>query len=130
MGDHLGHLVPPGRLRRPHLEQGLLAALEHGRFTAGIGVPSAPTRYVVSMHPADRAWLDPELQDILARVLERHAERVGLLVVGGVQVEFETRPELEQGRPQFWAGFVEDDLLVLADANAAAEVFAAHPIKR
>lgn len=97
--------------------------MDQHRFVAGLGVPSVPTRYVVRLNPADRAWLEPDTEDRLARALARHAEASGLLIIGDLEVEFEADPAAAAGRPSFWAGFVEDDLLVLADPSAAIQVF-------
>ena len=103
--DHLGHLIPAGRLRRPHLEQGLRSAMNKRRAA------ETPSRFVVAMHPADLAWLDPTLPDLLARSLQAAAGAPRSLVV-----EFEAKASLSQGCPQFWAGFAGDDLLVLAES--------------
>lgn len=94
------------------------------RRTAAGQVPSIPTRYVVAMHPADLAWLDPTLPDVLAREMQRHPERTGAPEIGELSVEFEADKRLEQGRPRFWAGFAGDDLLVLANVDVAAAVSA------
>jgi hypothetical protein len=94
--DHLGHLVPPGRVRRPQLEQGLRLALERS---------PAATRLVVTLNPSDRAWLDPYLEDDLARALRAH-----------VSIEFEANDAVPPGVPQFWAG--TGDVLVLAGEPA------------
>jgi hypothetical protein len=109
--DRLGHLVPPGRLRRPALEAGLAASIEQ----MGRGRRTSPTRYVVAMHPADLAWLDPTLPDLLERSLSQRAP---------ITIEFRSDPALEQGCPQFWAGIAGQDLLLLvtADVNAPSPV--------
>lgn len=124
LDDPLGHLVPPGSLRPSDLLADLVEVMERHRFLAGIGVPSVPTRYAVRMNPADRAWLDPTTEDELARALTAHAERMGALVVGAIEVELRSDPGAALGRPSYWAGFAEDDLLVLADPSAATDVFA------
>ncbi len=110
--DHLGHLVPPGRVRRPHLEHGLTTAMRRLRTNRTV-----PTRYVVSMHPSDLAWLDPYLPELLARSLART-----LAKPREITVEFEPDADLEPGRPRFWAGFAGDDLLVLSNADVKADV--------
>lgn len=124
LDDPLGHLVPPGTLGLSDIESGLIAAMDQHCYTAGIGLPSVPTRYVVRMNPADRAWLDPTTEDVLARALTRHAEAAGVLLLGDLEIEFRADPQAQLGRPSFWAGYTEGDLLVLADPNAALRVFA------
>jgi len=123
--DHLGHLVPPGEMTTADLERALVEAMDRSRFAAGLGIPSIPTRYVVRLHPADRAWLDPSTEDALARALGRHAEAAGHLIVGDLEVEIEAHFGTALRRPSVWAGFAETDLLVLASPRAAADVFAA-----
>lgn len=125
LDDHLGHLIPPGRLARATIESGLISAMEQHRFLAGHGIPSTPTSYVVTMHPADRAWLSPDTEDEVTRALTRHAERARLLIVGEIAVRFEADATIAQGKPAFWAGFAEHDLLVLAGPKAALDVFTA-----
>jgi hypothetical protein len=102
----------------------LIEAMDEHRWSAGHGVPSAPTRFVVRMNPADRAWLDPGTEDRLARALERHAESTGLLLVGPISVDLECDLATALGRPRYCAGFAEHDLLVLAHPAAALDVFA------
>lgn len=121
--DHLGFLVPPSMLTEGAVASSLFSMMDQKRFRAGLGIPSIPTRYVVTMNPADRAWLNPFAEDRIAAALTRHAESCGLLIVGDVVVEFECDDAVAQGMPRYWAGFAEDDLLVLADPTAAAEVF-------
>jgi hypothetical protein len=122
--DHLGHLVPPGRLTFGDLRDRLFETMYARRFLAGHGIPSVPTRYVVAMNTADRAWLDPTTEDRLSRALTEHAESAGWLLVGPLEVEIECDMTVEQGRPRTWAGFRDDDLLVLAGPKAALDVFA------
>lgn len=122
LDDPLGHLIPPGALAYPALERGLIESMERRKYLAGHGVPSVPTRYVVRMSPADRAWLDPTTEDLLARALTRYAERADYLIVGSIEVELEVEPSAMSGRPTFWVGFVDEDLLVLG-ARAALDVF-------
>lgn len=124
LDDPLGHLVPPGSLHPAQIERELAEAMEQRRFLAGHGVASVPTRYVVSMHPSDRAWLSPFTEDRAARALARHADRAGHLIVGEISVEFESDPDARPGKPSYWVGFSEGDLLVLASPRAAATVFA------
>jgi hypothetical protein len=123
--DHLGHLVPPSEVTEADLEHALVEAMDRSRFAAGLGIPSVPTRYVVRLHPADRAWLEPSTEDILARALARHAEDAGYLIVGDLEIELEAHFGTALRRPTVWAGFAETDLLVLASPRAAADVFAA-----
>jgi len=125
--DTLGYLIPPGQLRPSGIEQLLATAMERKRFTAGLGVPSVPTRYVVAMNPSDRAWLGPGIEDQLARALERHAEETGLLIIGPLEVEFDCDADLAPGRPRVWCGFAGEDLLVLAGPEAALDVFTRAP---
>lgn len=120
----LGHLVPPGKLDARAIRTALFAALDRQRFLAGIGIPSAPTRFVVAMHPSDRVWLPPATEDDCARVLAARAEASRMLMVGPIEVRFEVDPARPLGDPAVWVGFAETDLLVLADPSAAAEVFA------
>lgn len=122
--DLLGHLVPQGELSVGDVETGLVEAMLGRRFLAGLGVPSVPTRYVVHMDPSDRVWMPPGAEDRMARALVRAAETAGYLIVGLPLVEFVADPRLSPGRPTYWAGFAEEDLLVLADPRAAAQVFA------
>lgn len=124
LDDRLGHLIPRGALSLERIERALIDAAEHHRYLAGHGVPSIPTRYVVRMSPADRAWLGPDSEDLLARAVESHADRSGSVVMGTVQVSFRPDPIVHPGRPQVWAGFTESDLLVLSSPRAAVEVFA------
>ena len=124
LDDPLGHLIPPGTLTEAEISRGLIDAMDRKRFSAGLGVPSVPTRFVVTMHPSDRAYLDPRAEDRMADALARHADRSGWLVLGSIDVEFRIDRDLQVGRPRFWVGFAETDLLVLADADAAAAVFA------
>lgn len=121
--DPLGHLVPPGALEPDRMERDLGDLLDRRLFAGGFGVPSVPTRFVVRMNPADRAWLAAGLEDRLARALERRAERAGALVVGEIDVAFESEPDAMRGRPSYWAGYAERDLIVL-DAGSALQVFA------
>lgn len=122
--DHLGYCIPPGSLTLDRIERALIVSLDRQRFSAGHGVPSMPTRYIVRMNPADRAWLPPASEELLARALESYADRTGSLVVGSVRIGFRPDPLVHPGRPQVWAGFTEDDLLVLSSPRAAAEIFA------
>lgn len=122
--DLLGYLIPPGSVRASDIERGLLGAMEQRRFVAGLGVPSVPTRYVVGLHPADRAWLDPCLEEDLAGRLARRAEQAGYLILGDIEVELEPDGDVAMGRPRYWAGFSGGDLMVLAGPEAALEVFA------
>lgn len=122
--DALGHLVPPGALTFDALITGVIDSMEQRRYSSGHGIPSVPTRYVVTMNPADRAWFDPSTEDRVASALHRAAERAGFLVIGGIEVAFETDAATAPGRPLFWAGFAEDDLLVLAGPSAVVDVFA------
>ena len=124
LDDPLGHLVPPGLLRADAIEAGLITAMEQNRFASGLGIPSVPTRYVVRMNPSDRAWLEPDTEDVLARAIARYAERAGYLIIGELAVEFAVEPDAALGRPSFWAGFAEDDLLVLAAPSAALQIIA------
>lgn len=124
LDDRLGHLIPGSALTLDRLERTLVQASAQHRYLAGHGVPSIPTRYVVRMSPADRAWLGPNSEDLLARAVESHADRSGALVVGTVDVAFKSDPMIHPGRPQVWAGFAEDDLLVLSSPRAAVEIFA------
>lgn len=121
--DALGHLIPPGRLRPSSIEQLAAEAMSARRFSAGIGVPSVPTRYVIAMHPADRAWLSPWTEDEIARTLEHRAEEAGMLLLGPVEVEFRIDATLPIGEPRVWCGFAGEDLLVLAGPEAALQVF-------
>lgn len=123
-GDRLGHLIPPGTLALERLENLLIQAAASDRFLAGHGIPSIPTRFVIRMAPSDRAWLGPHAQDLLARAIESHADRSGALILGAVEVGFRSDPMIHPGHPQVWAGFAEDDLLVLSSPRAAAEIFA------
>ena len=123
--DHLGHLVPRGLLTLSGLGRDLVETMTRRRYLAGHGIPSVPTRYVVSMHTGDRAWFAPDAEDVLARMLTAHAEAAGYLLVGELAVEFECDDSVEQGAPGYWAGFCDDDLLVLAGPKAALDVFAA-----
>lgn len=125
--DPLGHLIPPGTLREDQIERALLEAMEAKRFSAGLGVPSVPTRYVMTMHPSDRAYLDPRTEDRMAAALERRAGEAGWLLLGPVEVGFRIDAALAVGRPRTWVGFTDTDLLVLADAEAAAQVFLNSP---
>lgn len=124
LDDPLGHLVPPGLLTSEAIERLLIRAMDQRRFSGGHGVPSVPTRYVMTMHPADRAWLDPRTEDRMARVLARRAEQTGQLIIGRIQVEFRAEDGLALGKPRTWVGFAEDDLLVLASPAAVLDVFA------
>lgn len=123
--EHLGHLIPPGSLSPGVIERELIAAMDARRFMAGLGVPSVPTRYVVSMNPADRAWLDPTTEDALERSLAAHAERAGYLILGRIELTFRGDKRIPMGKPSVWIGFAEGDLLVLSNADAAADVFSA-----
>jgi hypothetical protein len=122
--DRLGHLIPASTLTLERLEGALIQAAANHRFLAGHGIPSIPTRFVIRMAPADRAWLGPHSEDLLARAVESHADRTGSLVVGSVDVAFRPDPMIHPGHPQIWAGFTEDDLLVLSSPRAAVEIFA------
>lgn len=122
--DHLGHLIARGTLSRDDLTRGLIETMTQRRYLAGHGIPSVPTRYVVSMHTGDRAWFAPDTEDLLVRTLTAHAERAGYLLIGGLEVELECDDALEQGAPTYWAGFRDTDLLVLAGPKAALDVFA------
>ena len=102
--------------------------MERKRFTAGLGVPSVPTRYVVAMNPSDRAWLGPGTEDRLARALERRAEEAGSLMLGSIEVEFDCDADLAPGRPRVWCGFAGEDLMVLAGPEAALDVFTRTPV--
>ncbi|MDX1448422.1 MAG: FhaA domain-containing protein, partial [Acidimicrobiia bacterium] len=88
LDDPLGHLIPPGTLTEAEISRGLIDAMDRKRFSAGLGVPSVPTRFVVTMHPSDRAYLDPRAEDRMADALARHADRSGWLVLGSIDVEF------------------------------------------
>ncbi|MFN2613694.1 MAG: FhaA domain-containing protein [Actinomycetota bacterium] len=120
----LGALVPPGRVAPGQILSGLVEVMESRRYFAGHGVPSVPTRYVVGLHPADRAAFTPLIEERLARALTNYAERSGFLIVGDLTVELEPDHDTVHGRPVFWAGFSDDDLLVLSSPRAAASVFA------
>lgn len=122
--DPLGYLIPPARLHPSLIEHSLASAMDQKRYTSGIGVPSAPTRYVVAMNPADRAAQPPGTEDRLARALERRADADGMLILGPVEVEFSCEPDLQLGRPRVWCGYAGENLLVLAGADAALEIFA------
>lgn len=125
--DPLGYLIPPGRLFPSGIEQLLATTMEGKRFTAGLGVPSVPTRYVMSMNPSDRAWLAPGTEDAIARALERRADAAGLLLLGPIEVEFDCDADLAPGRPRVWCGFAGEDLMVLAGPEAALEVWTRAP---
>ncbi|MFA5890074.1 MAG: FhaA domain-containing protein [Actinomycetota bacterium] len=107
------------------VEEALVEVMLGRRFLAGLGVPSVPTRYVVHMEPSDRVWMPAGAEDRMARALVRAAETAGFLIVGLPVVEFIADPRIASGHPTYWAGFAEEDLLVLADPHAAVEVFAA-----
>ena len=119
----MGHLVPPGTLSPVKLEGMLIEAMDDRRFMAGLGVPSVPTRYVVSMNPADRAWFDPRAEERLSAALAEHAENAGYLILGDIVVQLRADRRLALGRPYVWIGFAEGDLLVLANPSAATSVF-------
>ena len=120
----LGSLIPPGRVGPSLLLSHLVSVMEGKTYLAGHGVPSVPTRYVVGLHPADRAAIPPVAEERLARALTDYAERSGFFIVGDLTVELEPDPETAQGRPVVWAGFTDDDLLVLSSPRAATTVFA------
>ena len=121
--DHLGFLVPPGLVTEGFLFDGLRDAMTHYRFPSSGGGTSVPTRYVVTLHPADRGWLNPYAEDRLAGALRRHADRSGLHVDDEVVVELECDDSLAPGRPRYWAGFGGDDLLVMRTPGARVETF-------
>jgi len=125
--DGLGHLIPPGQLQPSSIEQLAAEAMSARRFSAGIGVPSVPTRYVVAMHPADRAWLSPWTEDQIARALERRADEAGMLLLGRVEVEFRIDDTQPIGQARVWCGFAGEDLLVLASPEASLQVFEQTP---
>jgi hypothetical protein len=120
----LGHLIPPGALSPGRLERELVETMDRHRFLGGFGVPSAPTRYVVRMNPADRVQFSPYTEDRLARALARHAETAGVLLLGPLEVELVADADLARGTCAAWAGFGDRDLLVLAAPKAALDVFA------
>lgn len=124
LDDPLGHLIPPGSLTPEQIERALIEAMDSRRFAAGLGVPSVPTRYVVTMNPSDRAHLDPTTEDDMAAALARHADGTGSLILGEIVVEFRADPDMALGRPRVWVGFADVDLLVLHSPDAAAQVFA------
>jgi hypothetical protein len=124
LDDPLGHLIPPGSLTPEQIERLLIEAMDSRRFAAGLGVPSVPTRYVVTMNPSDRAHLDPTTEDQIAGALARHADAAGSLILGELVVEFRSDADMAMGRPRVWVGFSDVDLLVLHSPDAAAQVFA------
>ncbi|HEX9775827.1 MAG TPA: FhaA domain-containing protein [Actinomycetota bacterium] len=121
--DHLGHLIPRGSVGERAIRRALIEVMDRERYRSGNGVPAIPTRYVVRMHPADRAWFDPATESRLALELTTRAQDVGLLQIGEVTVELRADPRLVPGCPTYWCGFGEGDLLVLADPSAALDVF-------
>lgn len=121
--DPLGHLVPPGQLLPAQVIDAVTAAIDAHRFRAGIGVPSVPSRLVVRMHPADRAWLPAGFQTALAERATAHADRVGMLVLDGLQVGIQTDAACEPGTLSVHAAYGERDLVVLRDPAAALSVF-------
>lgn len=121
--DPLGHLVPPGQLLPADLTRALIDTIDAHRYRSGIGVPSVPTRFVVRMHPADRAWLPAGFQRILATEATTHADQVGLLILDGIRVTFETDPSCEMGSLSIHAAYGETELIVLRDPAAALTVF-------
>ena len=122
--DHLGHLVPYGQLEPSRIERELSALLDRRLYSAGLGVPSVPTRFIVRMAPADRAWMPAGIEDEIGRRLTARTERAGSLFVGEIRVDFEVEPDAMAGRPAYWAGYTEGDLVVLVDLATAADVFA------
>lgn len=121
--DPLGHLVPPGQLLPTDVARAVLDAIDAHRFRSGIGVPSVPSRFVVRMHPADRAWLPAGFETTLGEQATAHADRAGLLVLDGLQVSFETDLACDPGSIAVRAGYGEGDLVVLRDPTAALSVF-------
>ena len=121
--DPLGHLVPPGQLLPADVTRAVVEAIDSHRFASGIGVPSVPSRFIVWMHPADRAWLPAGFQRSLAAEATSHADRAGLLVLDGLHVDFETDLGCEMGSPSVHAAYGERDLAVIRDPAAALSVF-------
>ena len=127
LDDRLGHLVPPGQLVPADLESALVAAIDSHRYASGLGVPSVPTRFTLRLHPADRAWLPPDAARTAAEAATAHADRIGLLLLDGITVRFETDLACDMGTVSVHAGYSERDLVVLNDPAAAATAFAADP---
>lgn len=121
--DQLGHLVPPGQLLPSDVLAAVTAAIEPHRYRSGLGVPSTPSRFVVRMHPADRAWLPAGFEAQVREAATAHADRAGLLVLDGIDVRFETDSACEMGTVAIRAGYAERDLLVLRDPAAALTAF-------
>lgn len=123
LADPLGWVIPPGSVHEVELAANLCRAMEQARWRAGTGVPTVPTRYVITMHPADRAWINAFAPERLSGALTRHAEDAGLLLVGDIDVELRAEPGTPAGHPRYWAGFSDSDLLILADPSAAIDAF-------
>jgi len=121
--DPLGHLVPPGQLLPADVTRAVVDAIDAHRFTSGIGVPSVPTRFVIRMHPADRAWLPAGFQRTVATEATAHADRTGLLILDGLRVTFETDAGCDMGSVSVHAAYGEPDLIVLRDPTAALSAF-------
>jgi hypothetical protein len=100
-----------------------VAAIDVHRFRTGLGVPSVPSRLIVRMHPADRAWLPAGFERIAAQHATEHADRTGLLILDGLQVAFETDVACDMGALSVHPAYVEDDLVLIRDPAAALSVF-------
>lgn len=126
LDDPLGHLVPPGQLIPSDITAAIRKCIDAHRYGTGLGVPSIPSRFVVRMHPADRAFLPPGFQREAAATATSHADSLGLLMLDGIRVSFQTDLECEMGTLAVSAGYSEQDLVVLRDPSAAATTFKAN----
>lgn len=123
--DPIGHLVPPGQLLPQDVIDAVLVCFDGNRYGTGIGVPSVPTRFTVRLHPADRAWLPAGFQRRVAAAATERADDLGLLVLDGIRVEFETDLSCDMGTVAVTPGYTERDLVVLRNPAAAASAFSA-----
>lgn len=103
LNDPLGHMVPPGQILPSDLTRALVRSLDDSVAATRSGRPAA-SRFLVRMHPADRAWLPAGFERDLARILTEHADTSDLAILDGIEVRFEPDPACDLGHPSVFAG--------------------------